>query len=87
MHSFLTKPCGLLQKPVFIGQLVDIQIQLDFQFIDPVKKYKFMESISPFFVTFLKREQSMKKRNCSVWEQNLLFKSKHPLLVSINILR
>ena len=25
----------------------------------------------------------MKKRNCSLWEQNLLFKSKHPLLVPI----
>ena len=58
----------------------------DFQFIDPVKKYTFMESISPFFVTILKREQSMKKTNCSLWEQNLLFKSKHPLLVPINIL-
>ena len=53
-----------------------------------VKKYTFMESISPFFfVTILNGDQSMKKRNCSLWEQNVLFKSKHPLLVPINILR
>ena len=41
--------------------------------------------LSFFCVFILNGDQSMKKRNCSLWEQNLLFKGKHPLLVPINI--